>query len=87
MDDARRLADALGLSSRDARAEAELLLVRALGIGKARLAAHPELAAEARRNPVYVRYIGRRLAGEPVAYILGEREFYGLDFQRHAGMC
>lgn len=81
LDDARRLADALGLSSRDARAEAELLLVRALGIGKARLAAYPELAAEGRRNPLYVRYIERRLAGEPVAYILGEREFYGLDFQ------
>ena len=81
IDDAKRLADALGLSSRDARAEAELLLMRALGIGKARLAAHPELAAEARRNPVYVRYLERRLAGEPVAYILGEREFYGLDFQ------
>jgi release factor glutamine methyltransferase len=81
MDDAKRLADALGLSDRDARAEAELLLIRALGIGKARLAAHPELAAEARRDPRYVQYIERRLAGEPVAYILGEREFYGLDFR------
>ena len=80
MDDARRLADALGLSSRDARAEAELLLTRALGVSKARLAAHPELAAEARSNPVYVRYLERRLSGEPVAYILAEREFYGLDF-------
>jgi release factor glutamine methyltransferase len=80
MDDAKRLADALGLSGRDARAEAELLLVRALATGKAGLAAHPELAAEARRHPRYLEYIERRLTGEPVAYILGEREFYGLDF-------
>ena len=80
MDDTGRLAVALGLSSRDARAEAELLLIRALGVSKARLVAHPELAAEARRNTRYLHYIERRLAGEPVAYILGEREFYGLGF-------
>ena len=80
MDDARRLEQALGLTWRDARAEAELLLTRALGIGKAHLAAHPELAAEARRNARYLEYLERRLAGEPVAYILGEREFYGLAF-------
>jgi release factor glutamine methyltransferase len=81
MDDATRLAQALGLGRRDALAEAELLLARALGIGKARLAAHPELAAEGRRHPRYLEYLERRLAGEPVAYILGEREFYGLGFR------
>lgn len=81
IDDATRLAAALGLSSRDARAEAELLLRRALGIDRARLAAHPELAVEARGHPLYLRYLERRLAGEPVAYILGEREFHGLDFE------
>lgn len=34
----------------------------------------PEIAAE------YRAHIGRRLAGEPVQYILGECEFYGLPF-------
>jgi release factor glutamine methyltransferase len=81
MDDATRLARALGLSRRDALAEAELLLARALGIGRARLVAHPELAAESRRHPRYLEYLERRVAGEPVAYILGEREFYGLTFR------
>jgi release factor glutamine methyltransferase len=81
MHDAKRLADALGLASRDARAEAELLLVRALDISKARLLAHPELAEEASRNVRYLEFLERRLAGEPIAYILGEREFYGLDFR------
>jgi release factor glutamine methyltransferase len=81
MQDARRLADALGLPGRDARAEVELLLVRALGISKARLLAHPELAEEARRDPRYLDYLERRLRGEPVPYILGEREFYGLEFR------
>jgi release factor glutamine methyltransferase len=81
MHDAKRLAEALGLSSRDARAEVELLLVRALDIPKARLLARPERAAEAGRNPRYLEYLERRLAGEPIAYILGEREFYGLGFR------
>ena len=78
--DANALAAALGLTGRDARAEAELLLRRALGVSRARLAAHPELAAEAHSHSGYARYLQRRLAGEPVAYILGEREFYGLAF-------
>jgi len=78
--DANALAAALGLSSRDARSEAELLMTRALGVSRARLAAHPELAAEARSCRAYVHYLERRLRGEPVAHILGEREFYGLDF-------
>src|SRR5262245_20159859 len=81
MDDATRLAQRLGLSRRDAQAEADLLLARALGVRKAYLIAHPELAAEGRRDPLYVEYLERRLAGEPVAYILGEREFYGLVFR------
>lgn len=56
----------------------ELLLTRALGIDRVRLVAHPELGAAAADNPRYLAWIERRLAGEPVAYILGEREFYGL---------
>ncbi len=81
MNDATRIAQALGLSRRDALAEAQLLLARALGIGRASLLAHPELAAEGRRHPRYLEYLERRLAGEPIAYILGEREFYGLVFR------
>jgi release factor glutamine methyltransferase len=72
------LAQALGLSGREARAQVQLLLARALGISKARLVAHPQLVAEAAAHPLYREYLQRRLAGEPVAYILGEREFYGL---------
>lgn len=81
MQDARRLAEALGLSSREARAEVELLLIRALGIPKARLLAHPELAAEGQHDPRYRDFLERRLRGEPIAYILGEREFYGLELR------
>ncbi len=80
MHDAMRLRDTLGLSNREARSEAELLLVRALNITRTRLIANPELAAEARTNATYCQWLKRRLGGEPIAYILGEREFYGQPF-------
>jgi release factor glutamine methyltransferase len=80
MHDAVRVRDALELSSRDARSEVELLLMRALNITRARLIAHPELAMDAASNETYLAYLRRRLAGEPIAYILGEREFYGSAF-------
>jgi release factor glutamine methyltransferase len=80
MHDAIRVRDALELSNRDARNEVELLLMRALDITRARLIAHPELAAQSASNQVYLESLRRRLAGEPIAYILGEREFYGSVF-------
>lgn len=80
MRDAIRVRDALGISNRDARSEVELLLMRALNITRARLIAHPEVALKASTDQTYLEYLRRRLAGEPIAYILGEREFYGSAF-------
>jgi len=79
--DAMRLQEALQLSNREARAEAERLLMHALGIGRAQLAAHPEHAAAAATDPAYRAMLTRRLSGEPIAYILGHREFYGLELE------
>jgi release factor glutamine methyltransferase len=61
-------------------ADARILLLDALGIGSGELAARPERAigsAGAARLDGHAR---RRLAGEPVWRILGEREFWGLAF-------
>jgi release factor glutamine methyltransferase len=80
MHDAIRLGETLGLSNREARGEAELLLMRALGVTRAQLIADPGLAAQAAHHQGYRAMVQRRLAGEPVAYILGEREFYGEVF-------
>jgi len=79
--DAIRLQEALHLDKREARAEAERLLMHALGISRAQLAAHPEHAAAAASDPAYRAMLARRLSGEPIAYILGCREFYGLEFE------
>ncbi len=80
MHDAVRLRDALGLPNREARSEVELLLMRALGVTRAQLIAHPEFAAEAAENPTYRGSLERRMRGEPIAYILAEREFYSEVF-------
>ena len=58
--------------------EARLLLARATGFSEASVLAHPErpLSAEAQRR--FIDFAQRRARGEPIAYILGEKEFYGL---------
>jgi release factor glutamine methyltransferase len=76
-----RLVSSSGLTLREARLEVRILAAAALGVEPVWLIAHdgdrlspPQLAALTAR-------IDRRLAGEPVAYILGEREFYGRSFR------
>lgn len=62
----------------DARAEAEILLAHALGRPRAWLYAHADEAPDATRLPAYAALLARRRAGEPVAQILGRREFWSL---------
>jgi len=67
-------------SIEDAGLEAELLLRQVLGMSRVELYQdfHRELSPRAEAD--FGRLIERRLSGEPVAYLTGHREFYGLDF-------
>jgi release factor glutamine methyltransferase len=58
--------------------EARLLLSRATGFSEASVLAHPERALSGEAQARFRDYAARRARGEPIAYILGEREFYGL---------
>lgn len=61
--------------------DARLLLEHASGLDRTRLFledANPAPPAVARR---FRRYIRRRAAGEPIAYIIGTRSFYELEFE------
>ncbi len=74
----RRLLEAAG--SEEAALETELLLLRSLRWDRVRLYQRltAEMPPKARQR--YQRLMSRRLQHEPLAYILGHREFFGLDF-------
>ncbi|CAN1488312.1 HemK Methylase of polypeptide chain release factors [Methylophilaceae bacterium] len=59
--------------------EAQLLLQYALGVNRAWLIAHEYDALQPNIQKTFEALLNRRSAGEPIAYIMGRREFYGLD--------
>jgi release factor glutamine methyltransferase len=76
----RPIAEVLAQSSLDAL-DTRVLLCHALGLTRVQLitrADHLLTDTEAARLEAL---LARRAAGEPVAYLTGEREFYGLPFQ------
>lgn len=79
--DGASLESALHLSRNESRIELQMLMQRALNVSRAYLLAHPEQILEAGQQAAYDAMLQRRLAGEPIAHILGEREFFGLSFK------
>lgn len=75
----QQLEAALKLDSREAALEARLLLQETLNVSHAWLLTHEDdtLPDDAART--FEDKLLRRLRGEPVAYIVGHREFYGLE--------
>jgi len=60
--------------------EAELLLMHAMDLGRTGLYVRLEDDLPSRCGAAIADLVSRRLRREPVAYILKNREFYGLDF-------
>ena len=61
------------------RLDAAILLAHALGMTRAQLHAHPRDRLSSVELARYRQLIERRAQREPVAYIIGHKEFYGLD--------
>jgi release factor glutamine methyltransferase len=61
-----------------ARRDAELLLLRATGKDRAFLLTHPNTALTPEQQSLYEQWLARRAQHEPIQYITGEQEFYGL---------
>jgi release factor glutamine methyltransferase len=80
MQDKAALESALALDFATARIEVQMLLQQALGVSRAYLIAHADDTIDGEKLAAYQALLQRRLAGEPLAYILGEREFFGLNF-------
>ena len=79
--DAARLTTALALDASTARIEVQCLLQAILQVNRAYLLTHPEQQLNTEQHARYAALFERRLNGEPIAYLLGEREFFGLMFK------
>ena len=77
----KQLEAALNLESGSARIEVQCQLQAVLQVNRAWLLTHPEHQLDDQQYARYAALFERRLLGEPVAYLLGEREFYGLNFK------
>ncbi|MDQ3188382.1 MAG: peptide chain release factor N(5)-glutamine methyltransferase [Pseudomonadota bacterium] len=60
--------------------EARALLAHQLGVARERLIARPEQRLTAAHVRAFSLLVERRQRGEPLAYLLGEKEFYGRMF-------
>ena len=69
---------ALRTAGVDAR-EARLLLAAASGFSEASVVAYPERVLPLETLERFQSFVERRRRNEPVAYILGRKEFYGLE--------
>ena len=60
--------------------DAEILLAHVLKYSREYLITHFDKNLNNQKIKLFEKYINRRIAGEPIAYITGHKEFYGLDF-------
>jgi release factor glutamine methyltransferase len=79
--DSTKLATQLNLSHNDIKFQLLLLLQHALNVNRAWLIAHENDVLQANIYAAYSVMLQRRLNDEPIAYILGYREFYGLNLK------
>jgi release factor glutamine methyltransferase len=63
------------------RIDQRMLLAHAMARPIAWLLAHPEALLSEQENQLYSEHLERRQNGEPIAYLIGEKEFHGLSFE------
>lgn len=69
------------ISATNPTLEAELILCKATGMNRAQVLASKEAVLQADQKALLDALAVRRTSGEPLAYILGEREFMGRPFK------
>lgn len=79
--DARARLVAAGIPADEATIDVDLYARRILGWDRARLITRRDEQAPAGFDPTFSDWVSRREQREPSAYIIGEREFYGRDFE------
>jgi len=61
--------------------DARMLLQHVLNMPPAFLHTHPEQTLTSSQSQTFNQLVARRVAGEPIAYLIGERDFYDLTFK------
>jgi release factor glutamine methyltransferase len=75
------LSNLLALDLTTSRIEIQCLLQYVLGVQRAFLLAHPEQILNDAQLLAFDALLERRRRGEPIAHLLGEREFFGLNLK------
>lgn len=68
------------LAVENPRLDAQILLSHVLNKERSYLYMYPDQALDATQETRWRDLLARRSEGEPVAYLVGHKEFYGLDF-------
>lgn len=82
----RRAAASIGRASPSARQDAEVLLARLLKCSRSELYARGDVEMNVDTLERYQALAARRAGGEPVAYLVGDREFWSLSFKVGSGV-
>lgn len=81
------IAQALAQSSQEIdRVDGQMLLQHVLQVSHAYLLTHPEHMLTPAQTEQYHHLVAQRENGVPIAYLIGQREFYGLLFQVNASV-
>jgi len=80
-EEVRHLGDTLALDLTTARIEVQCLLQHVLDVPRVYLLAHPEQMLSETQQHDFDTLLVNRLRGEPIAHLLGEREFFGLNLK------
>jgi release factor glutamine methyltransferase len=78
------MSDTIAALQRQSKLDAldnRVLLCHALGVNRIALITQSERVLTAEESQRFATLVQRRLDGEPIAYIVGQREFFGLPFE------
>ncbi|HEY0755625.1 MAG TPA: peptide chain release factor N(5)-glutamine methyltransferase [Ktedonobacteraceae bacterium] len=75
-----RIRQARQLPVANPRLDAQLLLCAILHKERSYLYMYPEQELDAAQEARWLNWLAQRAEGEPVAYLIGQKSFYGLDF-------
>jgi release factor glutamine methyltransferase len=79
-------AQQLAACSSTARLDSEVLLTHILQVDRTFLIVHAEQSVDAEQIERFTQLVQRRLLGEPIAYLLGRKEFWSLDLTVNANV-